>query len=286
MLREAVIAAALVAPALALADPADAEQRFQKGIAAYQSGDFASALDEFKQAYALSGRWEILFNIGVTAKAARDYRGAVDAFDQYLHDGADAIPADRRTAVKSAEDEIHGLVAEVTVAIDGAPAQLEVDDHHADPTRPLLLAPGHHKLVATRDTAIDRKDIDVHSLDKLAVALVPHAPVTTARLTVRSVPDRASLSFDDHPLGPTPWSGTVEQGGHTLVATLPGRERVRQEISVVAGQDRDYTLELPELPRPWYRHWYVYAGIGVVAAAGAVLYLQPWATSDVVIHYP
>ena len=289
MLREAVIVLAIVAPAAARAQPAlavdEAARRFDNGIKLYERQDYAAAYEEFQRAYDLTKRWEVLFNVGVTAQKLSRYRDAVHALEQYLRDGGDAIPADRRAAVVAAEAEIRALVAEVTVTVAGGPARLEVDGHSEGATpldSPLLLTSGSHTLVATRGDAKDGKTIDVASGNNLAVELAPRAAPTTAHLFVRSLPDGAALALDGRSLGLAPWTGDVAKGGHTLAASLAGRSRVSQELTLEAGQDRQIVLELPEV-RPWYKHWYVIAGLGAIVAAGGVLVYVETRPSG--IHY-
>ena len=294
MFREAVIALALLVPAIGRAQSPDAveeaSRRFQNGVADFDAGDFRAASAEFERAYELTKRWEVLFNIGVSEKKLFRYREAIDALDRYLREGGSAVPADRRADVIAAEAEIRGLVAEVTVIVEGEPAKIEVDGlvQGATPLAgSLLLTSGHHEIAARRGDAIAKQEIDVQSGNQVEVRLVPIAPPTTAHLTVRSHPLGASLTLDDHPLGLAPWVGDVDKGGHTLGATLAGRNRVRQEITVDAGQNRDYLLELPEPAHPWYKHWYVLAALGAIVVGGVtVLYVETRTNSDVIIHYP
>lgn len=68
----------------------DARVVFQAGREAYARGDYESALEAFRQAYEMSNRPELLFNIGQTADRLRRDREARDAFDAYLENVPDA----------------------------------------------------------------------------------------------------------------------------------------------------------------------------------------------------
>lgn len=84
-------------PGAAATESVDEEARglFLAGRAAYEDGRFEEALDYFRRAHALSGRPELLFNVGQAADRARMDEAAVDAWEAYL----DAVPdsPNRRT---------------------------------------------------------------------------------------------------------------------------------------------------------------------------------------------
>lgn len=82
----AVVAATLTsAPAFAQSDREDeARTLFEAGRLAYDSGHFEDARDDFERAYELSGRPELLYNIGQCADRLRDDPAAIDAFERYI----------------------------------------------------------------------------------------------------------------------------------------------------------------------------------------------------------
>lgn len=57
---------------------------FESARAAFDSGDYATALERFKQAYAASPRPALLYNIGTSADRLRRDDEALAAFEQYL----------------------------------------------------------------------------------------------------------------------------------------------------------------------------------------------------------
>jgi len=66
----------------------EARAVFSAGREAYARGDYEAALESFRQAYELSGRPELQFNIAQAADRLRRDREARDAFEAYLR----AIP--------------------------------------------------------------------------------------------------------------------------------------------------------------------------------------------------
>jgi hypothetical protein len=271
----------LLLPALSRAEePSDkakeeAATRFERGIKLYEAQDYAAALAEFEAAYKLVPRYQVLFNVGVTQKRLFRYNDAVRALRRYLDEGKDKVPGERREQVEKELGEIRALVAEVTVKVDGMPAEVDVDGRmmgESPLSGPLLLAAGHHVLKAIRegyDPA--EKPIDVVSGEKIEVALSPKlkpkAP-TTARLTLNSKPAGANMSLDGKLIGVGPWTGTLQPGGHEVRATLKGWDNAKQEVVLIAGQERAVTVELVP-PTKWYKRWYTWV-IPIVVIGAAV----------------
>jgi hypothetical protein len=280
-----VVHALVVVAALAAGADPSAEQQaadhFARGLKAYDKGNFEAARAEFTAAYQLTGSWEVLLNIGVAEENLLHYNEAVHALERYLSEGGDKVPPDRRARVESELRQIRTAVGEVTVTVrvTGAPASVEVDGRAvgASPlAEPLLLAPGTHKLRASRpgDTPAE-VTVEVRVGEKSEVALAPTPPVrrlTTADLAIESRPPGAVLTIDGRPVGAAPWKQTLGEGSYELAATLAGHRDANLRVELRGGIAKNVLLELPDLPPPpppWWRHWYVAAGAGAVVAAGA-----------------
>lgn len=63
-----------------------ARQLFDQGRSAYSEGRFESALRAFRASYELSGRAQLLFNMGTTLDRLRRTREAVNHFERYLEE--------------------------------------------------------------------------------------------------------------------------------------------------------------------------------------------------------
>lgn len=80
---------ALAQPATAQPPEADAREEaardfFARGSEAYDAGEFAVAMRYFREAYELSGRPELLFNMGAAADRLRHDEEALDYYRQFL----------------------------------------------------------------------------------------------------------------------------------------------------------------------------------------------------------
>lgn len=84
-----------------------ARDAFDAGRAALEQGRPEDALIDFRQAYRLSGRPELLYNIGLVEDRLRHDRAALEAFQGYL----DAVPGAQNRA--SVEDRIRLLREEI-----------------------------------------------------------------------------------------------------------------------------------------------------------------------------
>ena len=131
-------------------DGVDREARalFDAGRLAFSEGRYDNALEHFQRAYELSGRPQLLFNIGIAAERLRRDREAVAAFRAYLH----ALPdTDQRASVEArigileeaiAEDE---ATAQPREASSGPRAELPEPQRRAEGARitgPIVLLAG------------------------------------------------------------------------------------------------------------------------------------------------
>lgn len=88
-------------------DDAAARLLYERGAEALTAGEYQTALDRFQQAYDLSHRAVLLYNIGTTLDRLRRDRQALAAFQQFL----DEVPEHPRRA------EVVARVAALTTAI-------------------------------------------------------------------------------------------------------------------------------------------------------------------------
>jgi tetratricopeptide (TPR) repeat protein len=75
---------------------------FQAGKAAYEASNYTDALNFFEQAYARSGRPQLLYNVGQSADRLRQDQKALDAFKKYLElvpDASNRVEVETRIGV-------------------------------------------------------------------------------------------------------------------------------------------------------------------------------------------
>lgn len=105
------------------AEEREARALFSAGEVAYSAGRYEDALERFSSAYELSGRPELLYNIGLSADRLRRDEDALEAFEGYL----EAVPdSPHRAVVESRVASIRQSLAERR-ALEAAAAESEAE---------------------------------------------------------------------------------------------------------------------------------------------------------------
>ena len=171
--------AAEVAPA---EDPAvvEAGERFDRGVAYYDQGDYGAALAEFLRAYELTDYWGMLYNLGQVSQALERKADALTYFEGYLAGGGGEIAAERRAEVEGQLVRLRSQLAQLRVTVDADGAEIRVDDEvvgTAPLAEALYLEPGPHVVVARHpDHGSVREEVTLASETTETVALTLIAP--------------------------------------------------------------------------------------------------------------
>ena len=255
-------------------DKEEAGSHFTKGIEFYKEGNYGAALAEFRAAYKAVPSFEVLFNLGLSERRLFKYGDAVKTLNQYLSQGGAKVSKDRREAVKKELEAIHQMVAEVTIKVEGGPADVQLDGESLGKSpfkQTLLVGPGKHTFRAEREgEEPDEKALELTAVTKVEVLLKPHLKeLLPADLAIESSPAGATITLDGKVAGTTPLKATVKQGGHEVIAELDGYATARTEVLITAGQNRKVTIELE--PQARKKKKLPIAGLGVTGG-GVVLF--------------
>jgi tetratricopeptide (TPR) repeat protein len=143
-------------PAPAPAAPADdvdiAKAHFNTGEVNYEHGRFADAAREFEEAYRLSGKAPLLYNVGKSYDGGNDFARALDAYQRFLA----AAPPDNpdRDFAKKRVELLQSLVGKIALrgAVDGSTLTLDGKPAGTTPLpAPLVVNPGPHKIELARE---------------------------------------------------------------------------------------------------------------------------------------
>jgi hypothetical protein len=171
----------------------EARDRYKRGIRLYEEeGAVEAALIELQRAYDLAPRWQVLYNIGLVARSHRDYVTALRAFERYLADGGNQVPAARRAEVEKEMDAIRSYVAKVEVQVDVEGAAVSVDDlgiGKSPLAEAALVNAGRRKISATKDGQTATKSVSVAGGDSVKVELSVSEPKPSATPTPAPVPN-------------------------------------------------------------------------------------------------
>jgi hypothetical protein len=196
----------------------ESDQLFEAGVAAFEAGDFPTALGAFEASYALDPVPELLLNIGMCKRLAGDYAGAVNVLRRYVVLTGDSLPQEERSAIERQMEEMGphvGLLlidvseSEATVAVDGIVLSASETDF------PFAVVPGVHRVEVSKP-GFERAVYDgsVGPGEDLVVRLAL-APSATPPPTE---PDRAEL----HPAWF--WTSLAAAGAFGIVAVGTGAE--------------------------------------------------------------
>jgi hypothetical protein len=165
------------APGASAEDPkqAEAKSRFKAGLTLYDDGAFDAARVQFERAYELAPSYKILYNIGLVYKQLNEFVGSLKALQQYMLEGGNQIPDDRRQEVTKLIEQLRPIIASAEVTTNVPGAEITVDDAvvgKAPMSAPVLLNPGRRKVGAKMPGKLpDAKVVTVAGGDKIKVDL-------------------------------------------------------------------------------------------------------------------
>src|SRR4051794_36928765 len=229
-----ILATLVVALSLAVAGSAhavsdtvtrDAAKHFQRGVDLYNDGDFRGALVEFKKAYSVWPRANVLYDIGQTEYQLLDYASALRTMERYLAETGANAP--HRQEVESSVEVLRGRVGRVILTSDPG-CDVTIDDQPAGTTPldgPVLVSVGPRKVAVTcAGPRAASKRVEISAGETLRVELrPPAAPIAAVRAAMNQP------AHDDKPANPaksfiTGWivsgvlvAGTIAMGTTTLV---------------------------------------------------------------------
>ena len=243
-----------------------AKTYFTAGAAAFDKGDFATAIQAFEKAQELAPRPAILFSL---AQAHRkqfafdgDVRHAVVAVGLY-RDYLKAVPQGGRSG--EARDALEQLApvadragsqtaapqkkepARVSIASTGTPGALIALDGSPPTESPLTgpVTPGRHTLVISADGFFDEKK-EITAVEGTIVALDVPLREKPAKIQIKAPPG-ARVDVDGRTAGTTPLAALLEvpAGVHILAIGKNGRGAYLRELELTRGEVSTLDAALP-----------------------------------------
>jgi len=105
-----------------------ARARFFQGVELYKEGSFEAALAEFKQAYRLNPSYRVLYNIAQTHFELHDYVNSYLTLKEYLQQGGNDVPANRRTQVDELNQKLEKRIARLDISCNVDGAEIRIDE--------------------------------------------------------------------------------------------------------------------------------------------------------------
>jgi tetratricopeptide (TPR) repeat protein len=228
-----------------------AREHFERGLDAFEKGDFEAAANEFRAAYAARPASAFIFNEAVSYERLDQRDRAAQLFKRYLEvsPGAkDRAAVEKRiarlgqggTVTPQEEKSVRGVVI-VETTPPGATIYLDSKSNEPLGKSPwngsivgkhtfIIVAPGY------RDA---RQEVNVKpgTYSNLYIALSQDDYL--GWLEVRSNVPSADVFIDDEEggaVGRTPFMGNLVPGKHVVTVTRPGYTTDRKEIEITAGE--------------------------------------------------
>lgn len=221
------------------ADNDEALQHYQRGVELFNEGAYDASLLEFERAYKVNPTYKLLYNIGQVNRQLNDYAKALDAFDQYLRDGANEIPANRKSEIRAEMVKLSGRVARLNIRSNGT-GEVTVDDlvvGHFPFERPIVVNVGRRK-VALRDST---KGVVTRVVDVVA------GESFTVDLDFIAAPTATTPEVEKHSFPILPWIITGGLGAATIVT---GVLALNKSSSADSGLKTEAASANPQIADP------------------------------------
>jgi hypothetical protein len=161
----------------------EAGRHFQRGVDLYADGDFRGALVEFKKAYTVWPRANVLYDIGQTEYQLLDYASALKTMERYL---AETGPnAAHRSDVEATVEILRGRVGRVALSIEGGGSgcEISIDDQpqgSASTDTPIMVSVGSRKIGVSCSGRTASRRVEVAAGEIVRVELSPPPPPIAA----------------------------------------------------------------------------------------------------------
>lgn len=168
-------------------DIKQAKERFGEGRAFYEEENYVEAAEAFKDAYELSGRSELLYNIGQAYRLAGNLQEAERYFKQYLEERPDAPNHEEVVeTIIEIQQEIAAQIAtiEVTTAEQGREVFIDSENEARCATPcSVQVAPGKYKLtVRGKGAQDDSRNVELEPSQKLSLDITLKRSIVPGRL--------------------------------------------------------------------------------------------------------
>jgi tetratricopeptide (TPR) repeat protein len=268
-------------------DKQEAEKHFDAGTELMKVEDFDGALAEFEASVEIFPSRAALFNLGNCLKAMHRYGEALDAFERLEQEFGDRLDEEMKQALARQREEIHSVIAELSVRADRADATIAIDGEKVGTTpidKPFILGPGKHEIAVSLDgfeTAVDEVKLVAGQHEVLMFKLVRAHAV----LVINTDVSGAEVFVDGAREGETPLVDPIPltEGEHFVRVSREGYEEIEREISVEPGEKLTLDFGLRRIggaggsvdggPRPSPLFWVGFSTTLVCGLAAGALWI-------------
>lgn len=248
----------LVSFVLCAASPAAAQDNpayqsaYERGDQAFKEGRFDVCAEEFRQAFNIEPRGNLLYNIGFCYEKANDLANAVTFYQRFV----EAVPnSPKRPAIQrhivELQEQIADLFQEVSVTSDPTGAMVYVDEKSkgAMGATPLTfkLLPGTYTIIGEfQGYEPARRKLELKKGGDASVDLTLVDSRQVGTVTVMITERDADVLVDNKKVGksPLPEPLRLKRGPHEIQVTKNGFASFKQSVEVEAGKSVTVKAEL------------------------------------------
>ena len=255
LLVRVLVVLALAGPGAAWAQDNPAYQAAHgRGTTAFNSGQFAECAEEFRQAFNIEPRGNLLYNIAFCYEKANDLPNAITFYQRFI----DAVPTSpKRPTVQrhlaELKAQIEDQFVEISVSSDPLGALIYVNDKGggAMGTTPVTfkLLPGSYLIIG---------EFDGHEPSKRKVDVVQGSPVTVdlnlvpsgqiGSITLLITERDADVLVDNRKVGKSPLNDPLrlKQGRHEIIVSKQGFANWTRTLEVQPGATESIKVDLAQ----------------------------------------
>jgi hypothetical protein len=182
-----------------------AQSLLAEGVALHEQGEMAPALEKFQEAYAKYPSPKLLFNIGQASREVGRFADAMEAFEHFLAEAADA-PAAITVEAQQSLASLRPKLGRLSVVCATAEVEIRVDGRRLDfspPSHLLWVMPGNHQVTALYpDVAPLVDDVDVPAGEVRTFTVQSQLRTPNAGSMASVVPTAASTAAAAPPVLP------------------------------------------------------------------------------------
>jgi hypothetical protein len=197
-----------------------AEAAFYSGVQHFQEKRYDEAADAFRQAAELKGNWKIQYNLGQSEAAAKHHGLALEAFEKYMAEGGDDVPAERQQEIIAEIQRLRVLCGALDIV---APAGAVVTVNGLERGRTplpgaLLLAAGmeHRILITKGDKVLLERPVKVRGGRSIEIRAQENALPNSQKTNGNKDTEEETYGARDK---------EVEAGKLTTASTVEGKDK-------------------------------------------------------------
>jgi len=244
---------------------------YESGRLLLEANDSATAHAKFKEAYELSHKPRLLWNMAACSKLQRHYAMAVHELETFLADGAGQITPEQEARARELLETLRVVVAPITVKVHPATAHLEVDGEARATSGGelrLLLDVGRHEFRAELEghtpaaRVVDLNETKAFAIEMNLAPIVPDATLAIATL------NDAAVEVDGKAFSVGSREAVVTPGLHRVRVWAREHKPWSGDVTVGSGEHKSLTAILE--PDEKLNYWLIGSG-AVLAVAGLSL---------------